>query len=199
MFLRKSLRKANKEISQNKDFVVSSDGDAIINVKVVNKDQIFSTYNYDNNEKLNSELSQFIYDKARFVQPAKNVKIKIFSTEEVDESEVSSAIKNHYKVDCIETKSEMRRNLLFSGIMLWLGIFFFAFLLLMHSYFYNAYLEIITEIATWVFIWEAVDSFFLERLKLKRKRNLLLKLYSAEIKVIVLDGKEVRNTKTPHS
>ena len=59
----------------------------------------------------------------------------------------------------------------------------------MHNYFYNIYLEIIMEIATWVFIWEAVDAFFLRRLQLKRKRNILLKLYMAKIDVVNLKPK----------
>lgn len=189
MFLRKKFRDADKQITQGKDFVVDSDGDALINVKITDESQIFSSYNYDSNEKLKSDLSDFIYDKARFVPANKDIRIKVFSMDEVDETDVGPAIKNNYKKDYIEIRNDIRHNTVFSIIMLGVGLLFFALLLFMHNYFYNIYLEIIMEIATWVFIWEAVDAFFLRRLQLKRKRNILLKLYMAKIDVVNLKPK----------
>lgn len=186
MFFRKKLRNVDKQIKQNRDFVVDSEGDAVINVKASQHSQIFSDYNFDSNEKLSSELGDFIWDKAKFVPPSKDIRIKLYTDADVEEVEVQTAIKNHFKKDYIEQKNEMVRNLIFSGIMLILGVIFLSFLLLMHKYFYNVYLEIIIEIATWVFIWEAVDSYFLRRASIRRKSVLLLKLYSSEIEVINL-------------
>lgn len=186
MIFRKKLRKADKEILKDKEYIEGSDDRAIISIKAEEDEQIFSTYNYDSNEKLNAELDEFIWDKARFVPMAKDIKIKLYTNTKTDEQEVVDAIKNNYKKEYIETKSELKRNAIFSLIMLMLGIVFMAFLLLMHVYFYNVYLEIIVEIATWVFIWESVDSFFLQRAALKRKRITLLKLYTAEMEIIKL-------------
>lgn len=186
MFLRKKYRHADKEIFQDKDFVEASDGDAIINVKVTDEKQVFSSYNYDSNEKLNNDLGDFIYDKARFVSSNKDIRIKIFSTQNLEQNEVESAIKNHYKKDYIEARNEMRRNLLFSIVMLGLGIMFFAFLLVMHKVAYNIYVEIILEIATWVFIWEAVDSYFLKRSRLRHESLILLNLFKAQVDVVYL-------------
>lgn len=186
MIFRKNLRKADKEILQDKDYIEGSDDRAIISIKAEEDEQIFSTYNYDSNEKLNAELDEFIWDKARFVPMAKDIKIKLYTNTKTDEQEVVDAIKNNYKKEYIETKSELKRNAIFSLIMLLLGLAFMSFLLLMHVYFYNVYLEIIVEITTWVFIWESVDSFFLQRAALKRKRITLLKLYTAEMEIIKL-------------
>lgn len=186
MIFRKNLRKADKEILQDKDYIEGSDDKAIISIKAEEDEQIFSTYNYDSNEKLNAELDEFIWDKARFVPMAKDIKIKLYTNTKTDEQEVVDAIKNNYKKEYIETKSELKRNAIFSLIMLLLGLAFMSFLLLMHVYFYNVYLEIIVEITTWVFIWESVDSFFLQRAALKRKRITLLKLYTAEMEIIKL-------------
>lgn len=186
MFLNKKFRKVEKELNQDKIYVVGSDGDAIINVKADEKGQVFSSYNFESNEKLNDELSDFIYDKAKDVPANKDIKIKIFTDFKADEKEVQDAIKNNYKKEYINLKSEMKRNYIFSAVMFVLGIVTLTLLLLMHSWFYNVYLEIILEIATWVFIWEAVDSFFLQRAQLKRKCLTMLKLYSAEINIVNL-------------
>lgn len=186
MIFRKNLRKADKEILQDKDYIEGSDDRAIISIKAEEDEQIFSPYNYDSNEKLNADLDEFIWDKARFVPIAKDIKIKLYTNTKTDEQEVIEAIKNNYKKEYIETRNELKRNAIFSLIMLLLGLAFMSLLLLMHVYFYNVYLEIVVEIATWVFIWESVDSFFLQRAELKRKRITLLKLYTAEMEIIKL-------------
>ncbi len=186
MIFRKNLRKADREILQDKDYIEGSDDRAIISIKAEEDEQIFSTYNYDSNEKLNAELDEFIWDKARFVPISKDIKIKLYTNTKTDEQEVVDAIKNNYKKEYIETRNELKRNTIFSLIMLLLGLAFMSLLLLMHVYFYNVYLEIVVEIATWVFIWEAVDSFFLRRSELKRKRITLLKLYTAEMEIVKL-------------
>lgn len=171
---------------QDKVYVDGSEGDAIINVKVTDKHQVFSNYNYESDEKLNNDLGEFIYDKARFVSPNKDIRIKIFSTQEIGQSEVEEAIKNHYKKDYVEVKNKRRRNLIFSIIMLTIGLLAFASLLVMHEVAYNIYLEIVLEIMTWVFIWEAVDSFCLRRVGLRHESQILLNLFLAEISVVIL-------------
>ena len=189
MFLNKKFRKVEKELNQDKIYVVGSDGDAIINVKADEKEQVFSSYNFESNEKLNDELSDFIYDKAKDVPANKDIKIKIFTDFKADEKEVQDAIKNNYKKEYINLKSEMKRNYIFSAVMFVLGIVTLTLLLLMHSWFYNVYLEIILEIATWVFIWEAVDKFFFERTEIREKRHQFARLYYSQVEVVPLEFK----------
>ncbi|MBP3619074.1 MAG: hypothetical protein J6J24_00265 [Clostridia bacterium] len=188
MFSRRKLHQASKQIKEEKDFVVDSDGDAIISVKAADGENIFSSYNFDGNEKLKPELSEFIYDKAKFTRPNQDIRIKVYTNEEVKPEEVQKAIRNNFKKDYIELKNKSKRNLFFSAIMLIVGLLGMSLLLLMHKYFYNVYLEVVIEIATWVFIWEAIDSFFLRRVSIRHNRLILLKLYSAEIDVINLKG-----------
>lgn len=180
MFLRKKFRELDEEISRQQ-ITPTAEDNFDINIKVDDNEQIFSAYDYDNNEKLKTELSDFIYDKAKYAIN-QDIEIKIHSKNKLNESEVKDAIKNHYKKEYIETKKLMKQNLIFSVVMFGLGLLSLTFLLLMNAFFYNEYVYIISEIVTWVFVWEAVDSFFLERASLKRKRITFLKIYSADIK-----------------
>ena len=184
MLFSRRYRKADKDVGNARHFIVDSDGDALINVKAANREQIFSTYNYEKNHKLNKELDEFIYDKARFVPPNKEIRIKVYTEENANKEEIEEAIINNYKKDALEIKTDMKINLFFSVAMLLVGIAFFALLLLMHTFFYNDYLSIVLEIIVWVFIWEAVDSFFLRRHRLKRKQRILLNLCMAKIEVV---------------
>lgn len=188
MFSRSKLRRASKQIKGENDFIVDSDGDAIISVKAIGGEKLFSSYNFDGNEKLNSELSEFIYDKAKFTKAKQDIRIKIYTSEDVEPEEVQNAIRNNYKKDYIEFKNKHKRNLIFSAIMFIFGLFGMSLLFLMHKFFYNVYFDVVMEIATWVFIWEAIDSFFLRRASMRHNGLILLKLYAAEIDVINLKG-----------
>ncbi len=187
MYFNKKFRNADKEIRAS-NYVLDSEGDAIINVKACDSEHIFSQFNFDSNEKLNPELEEYIVDKAKSVPLNKDIKIKIYTEKEADQQEVASALKNNFKKDYWMTKEELKRTLVFSLIMFLVGTAFLISLLFMHKFFYNNYLEIVLEIVAWVFIWEAVDSFFLQRSLLKRVKLRYLKLYLADIEVIKLSG-----------
>lgn len=186
MIFNKNLRKIDKNIVKDKDYIEGSNNRAIISIKADEKEKIFSSYDYGKNVALNPELDGFIWDKAKSIPLSKDIKIKFYTNSTTNEKQVVEVIRNNYKKEYVESKNELKRNALFSLRMFILGLLFLSFLLLMHTYFYNIYTEIVVEIATWVFIWEAVDSFFLQRAELKRKQIILLKLYSADIEMIKL-------------
>ena len=75
--------------------------------------------------------------------------------------------------------------------MLILGILFLGLFILEEMFFHTPILSIILEIVSWVFIWEAVDSFFLERLSLKEKRLQMARIYDAEMEVVVVDFDDI--------
>lgn len=185
MFFKKKLREADREITKDSVYMIDSEDNAVINIKAERQEQIFSQYNYDSNEKLNPELHEFIVDKARFVPAPKDIRIRLYTGTSINEKEVEMAIRNDSKKEYIETKKESRRNLIFSAIMLIVGCLFLALMVLLHSYFDSIYLEVI-DILAWVFVWEAADSFFLQRMEIKHKMRTYLKLYSAEIEVVKL-------------
>ena len=57
-------------------------------------------------------------------------------------------------------------------------------LVFFHDLFNNYYLDIIMEIVAWVFIWEAVDRFFIERPAIYKRCVRIQKLYSAKVIII---------------
>ncbi len=187
MFISKKLRKADKSVSNLEEVITDSEGFAVITIKASDKSQIFSAYDYDSNEKLNEELGNYIKDETRFVPIKKDVRLKIYTSKDINQVEVENAIRNKFKKDYNEIKSEKKGNLLFCLSMLIVGILFLSMLLLSNVYFPNIYLEIILEVGTWVFIWEAIDAFFLRGMQLKNKQIRYLKIVTAKIEVIELE------------
>ena len=84
----------------------------------------------------------------------------------------------------IETKDEIRKANLISFISLILGIVSLAILLCCYKIFDNYFVITILDITAWVFVWEAVDVFFLRRPGLNQKYKRLNKLYTSKIKII---------------
>ena len=67
MFFSKEMKKADKEVAAKKEILIDSQGDAVIAVKALSKDRIFSSYDFDSNEKLNEELCDYVWEKAKYV------------------------------------------------------------------------------------------------------------------------------------
>ena len=84
----------------------------------------------------------------------------------------------------MEFKHELKRTNIFTLIMLILGVLSLTFLFFAHKFFNYFYFTTILEIASWVFVWECVDGFFLKRSRLQRQCLLMKKLYSSEIEII---------------
>ena len=158
-----------------------------INGKVKHEEEIYSGYNYDRNEVLNPALSDFLVENAESLHKRSKLRIKIFSDFSLEEHELFSAIKNKFKGEFESYERKLKQTAIFSLVVLILGILFLGIFVLEEMFFHNVVLSIILEIASWVFIWEAVDSFFLERIALKEKRRQMARLYDAEIEVVVLD------------
>ena len=158
-----------------------------INVKVKHEEEIYSGYNYDRNEVMNPALSDFLVEKAESLHKRSKLRIKIFSDFSLEEHELFSAIKNKFKGEFESYERKLKQTAIFSLVVLILGILFLGIFVLEEMFFHNVVLSIILEIASWVFIWEAVDSFFLERMTLKEKWRQMARLYDAEIEVVVLD------------
>ena len=158
--------------------------DLVINIKVDNKEQIISKFSYDETDKLNKDLSEFIVDKTKRVSINSNVKLNFYTKAKIKEGEVTRTIRNHFTDELLNAKEDLRKSNILAFIMLILGIVTFAILYASYKLFINVYFEMIMEIATWVFVWESVDVIFLQRPKIRRECLQLQKICLAEIKIM---------------
>lgn len=182
MFLNKKNRTLDKEImSRIKN--AQDDDTFCMDIKVENSNQIFSKFNYDNEDTLNPEFCEHLLTNAKLMPPMADIKIKIHSNENIDPKKVSTAIKSHFTRDYAETKNSLAKNNISSLISLLLGILSLAILIIFYNSFDNFYVTTIIEIIAWVFVWEAADRFFYDRSRIKQKLFILQKIYSAEVEI----------------
>ena len=161
-----------------------------VNIKIENKEQIISNYSYDEHDKLNKDLADFIMTKTKRTHISQDIKLNIYTKEVIKKTEVESTIKNHFNEERLEIKEDLKRSNIFVLVMFGLGILTFAILVALYKKSVNNfYFEMVLEIAAWVFIWEAVDVLFLQRPKIRKRYMQLQKLCSARVE-IVNDNKE---------
>lgn len=185
MFLNKEQKAIDKQIMQGAT-PFEPNKSLTIDVKLRSPEQLFSQY-CGTGDKLDPELGEYIYAQCAQSPFADKVEIR-FRTDNADGDAAKKAVKDYITDEYRDAKKAIRRNTVLSLIMTACGIAILALLFALSYFFDNAYVDTVLEIAAWVFIWEAVDIFFFERSKLKAKRMILLKLYSAEISVTSTDN-----------
>lgn len=176
------MRQLDKEMSKENKSSFDPHGDDVINVKVNDISQIFSQFNYDCDDKLNPEFSEYLWDKANQSSLKDNLQIDIHTDQQMNGDEVSNAIRHHYAREYAVAKKELNRSTRFSLIMLLCGLVSLCLTFLIYSYDVQ-YFGLIMEIVAWVFLWEAADRCFIERARQKRECILLQKLYSAKLNI----------------
>lgn len=181
MFWNKQRRETDRLILGESD-EKSPEDTSEIDVKIYDREQLFSAYSYSG-DKLNGEFSEYIFDKAKDAPIKDKIKIKIHTKADLDKNEVRQSIQSHCKSEYKETKKQIKRIILISSIMTILGMIALTALILINHFTDNIYVTSIVEIAAWVFIWEAVDFFFLQRPVIKGKCILIQRIYTAEIEV----------------
>ena len=183
MFFNKKNRVIDREI-MNQVLSKNDDKNFIITIKAEKENQIFSEFNYNNKDTLSTELCDYISKNAKHAPKNKEILLNIYTKLNINSSEVTSAIKSHYKREYFENKENLSKTTFTAAVSLIFGILSLALIIVFHTITNNFYLTTVTEIMAWVFIWEAVDKFFYERLQIKQKCLTIQSLYIARVKII---------------
>jgi len=180
---RNKFNKLDKEILKDANYFSENENQIIIDVKIDNHNQLYSSFNYDNNESLNNEFCDYIWNNSKLAPINKDVTINIYDNTNNDKTQIESAIKNHYRREYKQAKLNLNKiNIFTLGCMI-AGVLCLLLLVFFHNAINNYYIDIILEVASWVFIWEAVDKFFIERPKQKRLCLQIQNLYFAKITI----------------
>ena len=169
------MKEINKEVDDCKT----------INIKVQNKEQVISQFSYDENDKINKDLAEFIESKSRDVRFSQDIQLNFYSKQKINAGEIQTTISNHFRSECKQAKDELKVSNIAVIVLMILGVIGLACLLWVNRFFDNFFFQMILEIASWVFIWEAVNVLFLQRPKLRRKFILMQKLSNANVNVVV--------------
>lgn len=181
----KRLKKQLTYKKNNDDFVCDENDRAIINVGAENYDDIFSAYCYKGGDTLASNLVEYLNQKANAVPLDYDLTIRfhVKNASEEKRLDIQSAVKENYVNDIRGLEKRMYRTTIFSMWFILIGIMF------MIAYLFTLELvpvavSYVSDIFAWLFLWEGMDAFFLDRRILKLDNLKAYRLATAKIEIV---------------
>lgn len=140
-----------------------------INMTVLNDDDFLSPYSPVSSPVVSSEVAEFLENGANKFLPKQQIRLDVCSNciDSDEKNTYDSAIRNYFKLKLEGTSLSLKRNLIVSIVFTVIGILGLAAMLIIDNFFDRAIWTEIVDIFAWVFVWEAVDQYFIERRKLK--------------------------------
>ena len=162
---------------------------ASINLTVYDDSSFLSPYSSDNEEIISDEVAGFLENSAKQIKPTRSLKINIKSKTiaENEKPVYLRAIKNYYENESAEIKRNLKFNLIATLILFAISVVVLLVLFLVVAKFNIQVLTEIVTIMAWVFLWEAVDLFFIRRPLLRRELHRCENLKNSEIVFLNFD------------
>lgn len=178
----RSFKEIKKELEKRRlkqNPLRDAEGRVVVDIRILNDDEFLSPYSAENHNIVSEEASSFIEHSLQAVPVEEPLHFRVHSdviTAE-EQKEYTKAIHEYYEDCYVSTAFEKKRLTFMALIMALVGV---AALTLMIGLDVTGNktaiaLEVI-DIFAWVFLWEAVDIFFLQGalLRFKQKRYLAL-------------------------
>lgn len=164
----KKLKKLHKEIVFSNQYMQKNElGEDILKVHIEDEGDLLSKYCVQDHPTLNEELCVFIEEKIdyRQMQNDLNIELSLNSLNEEKKTSYQQAFLNTYTDKIIDKTKELHRNKWMSIIFLLTGIIVFIGTICLKKLLNRDIIVLFEslDIMGWVFIWEAVDLFFIAR------------------------------------
>ena len=184
--LKKSKRNVISEVTSS---LLEEDNRAHIKVDLRNKD-IYEPYS--GKRKINRALFDHVKDEIGYIKPSVPVTIDFIINEESEPEieNISSLFSKMANFEFTKSSVGLKRNKIVVGLCMLLGIILLiAYELFMFFTKGNFFGEIIS-IASWVFIWEAVDAYVFTRFGIQKEGLINCRIASSKIEFHIKDKKK---------
>lgn len=182
----KAIREFHREISaraDRKNWPRDESGRAVIKMAVHDKSAFLSPYSHGAGEVINDEAAEFIRNSALGHTPKEQFSLHIYSDciNETEQEVYKNAIHEYFNRHFSDNAREMFINTLQSVVMFGIGLIGLMFMILAQQLGWGEIWVECIDIFAWVFLWETVDLFFLERATLRRKARRFLAFAKMEV------------------
>lgn len=192
----KELRKQANARREAKTQEYDEEGKALIKINVNDDTNFLSTFSLGSEPVINNDVADFLNYNTLALKPREQIHLVIESDviDENEQTQYKTGIKRYYESYYEHNRLELNRNAITALIMLMVSIVVFTIMVIVSQYNIGAvWLEII-DVIGWVFAWEAVDVFFLQRHLLRVEKYRCLALIGATIEFIP-KTKNLKNNK----
>lgn len=162
-----------------------------IHVKVQSKENLLSSYTYDD-DNISPELSECLIEKAERIHPIpakENFTINIHTEDlSIGRHDATRRIHRHFHDEYDVAKRKLQHNTRLSIGLFLFGMLAMLLLYIADTYIGNFFLITFLDVTTWVFIWGAVEVFLIDRHDIRNECAILRRLAYADV-VITHDNK----------
>lgn len=139
---------------------------------------------YSTDSELNPTIFEFVDKVFRLVKKKADLEIDITfpsTMKDEEKDKIEKLFKSHYAINIVKSNEEIKRHNIVSIILLIFGIIVYGAYGLLEYFKMDFIFQGVIEIASWVFIWESVDMFFLSNFGSRLERMKNIKIFNAKI------------------
>ena len=184
--MKETINEANvmfEEIKQDKNRADFYEENGVSHIEInLSNGNIYDEYSTDS--ELNPTIFEFVDKVFRLVKKKADLEIDItFPSAMKDEGKdkIEKLFKSHYAINIVKSNEEIKRHNIVSIILLFFGIIVYGAYGLLEYFKMDFIFQGVIEIASWVFIWEAVDMFFLSNFGSRLERMKNIKIFNTKI------------------
>lgn len=178
--------KSMKELSQEIYHInnsVDEEGRNVIKINVSDDSNFLSPYYLNDNPIISGDAASFLEHSIKHLKPATKLHFQ-FISDQISEAEkkiYEKAIDNYYHLEFLELARSKKRKTVYSLIMLLTAVIIFALVLTLDYLGVKQLFLNLIDVAAWVFMWEAVDIYFLQRSTIRINQMRCLDIMTAKI------------------
>lgn len=180
------MREVKKQSKIKDNISYDSENRAIVPISVENDDGFLSPYSIKGEEIISQDVANFLEDNIAG-NPLKNglhLQIQGKTIDDMEEKRYENGIRNYYRKKVLDANRDLKRNAIASLIMFLIGCLILTLYLVIEFSNSHHILAGIIDIAAWVFVWEAVDLFLIQRKLLKLKAIRYYELFNSKISFV---------------
>ena len=172
-----------EEIKEDKNRADFYEENGVSHIEInLSNGNIYDEYSTDS--ELNPTIFEFVDKVFRLVKKKADLEIDITfpsAMKDEEKDKIEKLFKSHYAINIVKSNEEIKRHNIVSIILLFFGIIVYGAYGLLEYFKMDFIFQGVIEIASWVFIWEAVDMFFLSNFGSKLERIKNIKIFNAKI------------------
>ncbi len=177
------MLKKSLDARRRANFDRDKEGRAVIEMRVLRDEDFLSDLSVGR-PIISQEVADFLEESALAIPARETLALHIYShcIDDKEQKVYSSAIREYFLRRYDRGRGSLRRNLVTAVIMAIVGLLVLTLMVVFSLLEFVPVLGETIDIAAWVFLWEAVDLFFLQRPLLKAEERRYLAFAHARIR-----------------
>lgn len=168
--------KAKRNLKKNRVSVPSNP----VQISLNDSKNVISPFAENNQKVISGDFAEFLENAVKDVPIKEDLTLEI-STKKYDHETISTAIKNYYHNEFVESERQLKNNLIFALVTLFIGLCALTISLVLTYKEILVVLQGTISIFSWVFMWESFDLLCFRRPELRHQQHRYINFINAKI------------------